>query len=275
MKTIYNALDEMEAQLLVDQLKFHGISGHVVGSHLSGAIGELPAQGLIRVQVADGDAERGEIIVSTWRDTMNSDSGSSESTTDSAVPTEIPARSSNSSGLLMLAAGVAIGACTAFVLLHIPDEDVVDFDKDGVVDETYQWEGDALRSVIADRNADGNPDWRSLLSRQNDGRGTVLLDDDFDGRDERRNELRKGFVLISELDRDGDGFHEVKEAFRHGALEERMYLAPPSGDVIKREYFEHGVLHRSEADLNRDGTNETFWTFDALGEPGRAEGSAP
>jgi hypothetical protein len=274
MQTIYNAANEIDAQMLVDRLSAEGIAAHIIGSHLAGAMGELPMGGFMRVQVADADVARASTIVTEWQGVMEKDvpdpeSDSAANGSDSApVSTRIP----HGGGIWMLFAGAFIGALSTYALLRLPpNEDEVDFDKDGVIDETYHYDGVLLRSISTDRNGDGRADWRNLFSDGDDGGGTILHDDDFDGRDEARTDVRKGSYALTEFDLDGDGFYEVREVFVHGVLDERIHMAAPDGGVIKREEFVHGVLARSEADLDRDGTFETRWTFDALGEPRRAD----
>lgn len=49
MPLIYRAASLIEAQLVVDELKAGGMQAHVIGSYLSGAIGELPPSDVIGV----------------------------------------------------------------------------------------------------------------------------------------------------------------------------------------------------------------------------------
>ncbi|MRI34520.1 hypothetical protein EOPP23_16155 [Endozoicomonas sp. OPT23] len=56
MIRIYNPDNLMEAQCLKDMLESHSINCHVGGSYLAGAIGELPANGLLGLYVEDIDA---------------------------------------------------------------------------------------------------------------------------------------------------------------------------------------------------------------------------
>lgn len=57
MRTIYHAADLIDAHLMLHRLQDVGIEAQVLGGFLSGGIGELPAAGLIRVVVADQDAD--------------------------------------------------------------------------------------------------------------------------------------------------------------------------------------------------------------------------
>ncbi len=56
MIKIYSPDNPMEAQCLKDMLESHSIGCHVGGSYLAGAIGELPAAGLLGLYVEDLDA---------------------------------------------------------------------------------------------------------------------------------------------------------------------------------------------------------------------------
>jgi hypothetical protein len=66
MQAIYHASNQFTAQLVVDLLGSEGIDGRIHGAYLAGAAGELPLAGLIRVMVADADAERASAIVAHW-----------------------------------------------------------------------------------------------------------------------------------------------------------------------------------------------------------------
>lgn len=56
MKTIYRAENIVDAHLVRNALESVGIAAHVAGEFLTGAVGELPALGLVSVMVADHDA---------------------------------------------------------------------------------------------------------------------------------------------------------------------------------------------------------------------------
>ena len=67
MKTVLHALDSIEANLIKGLLESEGISSSVVGEFLQGGIGELPANGLIRVVVDDKNFERATSVIESWR----------------------------------------------------------------------------------------------------------------------------------------------------------------------------------------------------------------
>lgn len=66
MKTVLHALNSMEANVVKGLLESEGINCSVLGEYLQGAIGGLPATGLIRVVVEDEDYEQARLIVDGW-----------------------------------------------------------------------------------------------------------------------------------------------------------------------------------------------------------------
>ena len=58
MQRVYEPQDLLEAQLLLGMLASEGITAHLAGQQLLGAMGELPAAGLLGLMVADEQAQR-------------------------------------------------------------------------------------------------------------------------------------------------------------------------------------------------------------------------
>ena len=67
MKTVLHALDTLEANMIKGLLESEGIESSIFGEYLQGGIGELPANGLIRVVVSDEDYEAASAIIENWR----------------------------------------------------------------------------------------------------------------------------------------------------------------------------------------------------------------
>jgi hypothetical protein len=81
MKLIYKADQSVQAHLLKGALQTHAIEALVQGDLLAGAMGELPAYGLIHVWVADEDYSSAISVLDAWQagefaidDQFNSDS---------------------------------------------------------------------------------------------------------------------------------------------------------------------------------------------------------
>lgn len=66
MQRIYEPENLLEAELLLSMLASEGIVAHVQGRDLVGAVGELPACGLLALVVADEDAERARLLIGAY-----------------------------------------------------------------------------------------------------------------------------------------------------------------------------------------------------------------
>lgn len=67
MHVVYEPENLIEAHLIKGLLEQAGIDAFVRGEYLSGAIGELPAMGLIAVMVADEDLGAARDVIADWR----------------------------------------------------------------------------------------------------------------------------------------------------------------------------------------------------------------
>ena len=66
MRSVYEPSSAIQAHLLQDVLRQHGIASHVQGAHLQGAVGELPAGNLVRLLVNDDDYAAARRAVEDW-----------------------------------------------------------------------------------------------------------------------------------------------------------------------------------------------------------------
>lgn len=66
MTPVYIAESEFDAQLVQDLLLGSGITAHVFGPNVAGAIPEVPATGQIRVVVEDVEAEFARALIADW-----------------------------------------------------------------------------------------------------------------------------------------------------------------------------------------------------------------
>ena len=65
MRTVYQALNPIDAHLVKHVLDDAGIPAFVLGEHLIGGMGELPATGLVQVRVPDDWFEEAEALLKT------------------------------------------------------------------------------------------------------------------------------------------------------------------------------------------------------------------
>lgn len=68
MRVVYEAENLFDAHLVRGRLGSEGISAHVRGEFLAGAMGELPMSGLMAVWVSDEDVESALALLAQWRD---------------------------------------------------------------------------------------------------------------------------------------------------------------------------------------------------------------
>lgn len=68
MIPIYDAANAFDAQLVHDLLQGAGLPAHVSGTDLAGAVGELPAEGLVQVWVHEDHALAARQLIRDWLD---------------------------------------------------------------------------------------------------------------------------------------------------------------------------------------------------------------
>ena len=66
MMIVYNASNSIEAYLIKNLLEQQEIVAYVFGDYLQGGVGEIPAIGLVTVNVSDSDLTRAKEIVDEW-----------------------------------------------------------------------------------------------------------------------------------------------------------------------------------------------------------------
>lgn len=67
MTPVYTAESTLDAQLVQDLLLGAGITAHVFGRNVAGAIPEVPDTGLIRVVVEDAEADLARVMIQEWQ----------------------------------------------------------------------------------------------------------------------------------------------------------------------------------------------------------------
>lgn len=66
MRTLYQAANAVEAHILQGYLQQEGLNVLVLGEYLQGAIGELPAAGLVRLMVEDDQYDTARAAIARW-----------------------------------------------------------------------------------------------------------------------------------------------------------------------------------------------------------------
>ncbi len=254
MRTVYQAANAVEAHMLCDLLKQQGITAQIHGEALQGAIGELPAAGLVRLVVDETDYTQARELVERW---------------DAEQPAyereKPPATKSRSVTIFLLGLAMGVGATFAYVRTPVR-LDGIDHNHDGVLDETWTYSArGTLVNAEIDRNLDGKVDYIAYY----DARGEIEAadaDDDFDGIFETSIGFRQGNVQLIEVDTHGDRFRDLRLVFVHGVMASAEYLDPANGKPLRVEHFKLGKMVDADVDTDRDGVLETHISYSPLGE---------
>lgn len=254
MKTVYEAANAVEAHMLVDLLKQEGIEAHIHGEALQGAVGEIPANGLVRLVVREDSFAAARAAVERWEGTQ-------------VEPTPRPQRSSGSAGLRGLLLGLVVGVGATYAAYRAPvTTDGIDHDKDGVLDEhtTFSPNGMPIKWEV-DRNRDHKIDYVAHY----DARGqidSVESDDNFDGVFETRQWQKNGNIEVVETDTDGDGLPDLRSRYVHGVVDTTEYLDRTTGQPVRIEHYVLAAMTFADVDTDGDGKLDTRVRYTKLAE---------
>jgi hypothetical protein len=252
MKCVYEAANGVEAHMVANMLEQHEIATRIDGEYLTSGIGELPAAGLVRVMTDECNFERAREIIRDWE---------AKSPPDSVAPA---AKRSFGSAWFLLGVAVTVGAMSWIYRPRAP-VDGVDFNGDGRLDERYVYTDQALSRVEIDANLDGKVD----AVYRYDSHGMPVsseLDSDFDGRFETKQTFERRLLKTVDIDWELDGKIDRHEDYLNGVLSTVTLYAPDGFHIVKREYYDRGILVRAEYDSDRDGIFDTSLRYDRYGE---------
>jgi len=214
--------------MLQDLLQQRGIDARLEGAGLQGAIGELPAIGLVRLMVDDKDFAAAREVIDDWE--------------KSSVPDPIQTSSQRSTNTFVgVLVGLALGIGATYFYFRIPiNTEGVDYNGDRILDERWKYSpgGMPLRTDI-DRNFDGDVDlvWHfNRNGRVHSGES----DDDFNGSFESRLQLRNGQVYVAAVDLDGDSITDLKSYSKYGVLASEERFLKDRRDPVRIETFRLG-----------------------------------
>jgi hypothetical protein len=256
MQTVYEAANAAEAHMIADLLRQEGVVAHVRGEHLQGALGELPAAGLVRLEVHEEDHARARDFITRWEAAQPPE----------PLSTEVPSSTGGGwlGGLLI---GVLVGALAAAAFLRVPaTTDGIDHNGDGVLDErwTLSPAGTLLKSE-ADRNLDGRIDFISHFDRRGQ-LASAEADEDFNGSMETRLTFLRGNIDTADVDTDGDGFPDLHASYANGVVQSNTFIDRATGLPLRVEHFRLGKLTHAEVDADHEGGLDTVVTYTPLGE---------
>ncbi len=248
-------------------LEAEGIHAFIQGEYLQGAVGELPANTEILVQVGDDDYAAARAVVERW------ESAEVEPADDDAEDASLPAASpllarrgvSVSTVIGCLFFGAVAGAATVWAVYNRPSEGTsIDYDGDGRAEERVFYAGERAERIEYDRNRDDKAD--QIIRFGLDGTIDMIeSDDDFDGGYERVDRFRHNqpqrWVVDDGLDRTIDyrGEYLMGVLFREEWLDSK-------GNVIKSIRYDNGHPVSGEFDSDGDGRLDTARRYDRRGE---------
>jgi hypothetical protein len=256
MQTIYQASNSVEAHMLKNMLEQENIAAFIEGEYLQGGVGELPSHNLVRLVVAETDAERAKEIIDNWNEIQDSNQPATENKPQRRLPTFI---------LVFFGMVFGVMISLAFFRTHY-DYAGNDHDHDGQLDEKWTYSPTGVPLLYeGDRNLDKKIDVITDYNRQ--GLPEVSeFDDNFDGIFETTASFDKGYMTVSKTDTDGDGFSDFITNYKFGVMTSIEYINVYSGYPKKICSFDLGKLKMCEIDSNLDRAMDKQIHYDADGE---------
>jgi Putative prokaryotic signal transducing protein len=250
MKLLYEASNSLEAHMILNLLEQEGLSGRIDGEYLQGGLGELPAT-TVRVIIEESDYSAGMKIIDEWVKKQ---------------PVEPVKIQSKKFGFGSAAAGFFIGMIVTAVYLHFPiNVDGIDYNNDGKLDETWETHNYQISKTKIDRNFDGTVDFIFYFNRKGhlDYSST---DEDFNGTFETKTEYHNGNPVRWESDTQDVGVINYIVTYKHGVIETETFIDLVTRKPKKVNYFGKFKIEKSEIDINSDGTLDTIYEYDSIGE---------
>ena len=260
MTLLYEAENALEAHMLVDLLAQQHLSARIDGEYLQGGVGEIQTFGLVRILIDRADYEAARAIIDAWQ-------------TNHATPADVVQETANShpkktvqmfKWILSCGLGFMLGAFFMYQYFDQPIYiDGIDYNQDGVRDETWFYSGERFIRAEIDRNFDGEVDMISHNNRLGLA-NFARLDNDFNGTFETIINYKQGSAILSRSDTNGDGFKNYEVKYQYGVVDRVYFLDKHTSQPIKVQYFNLGGLYKDEVDTDRDGTLDTVNKFDAF-----------
>ncbi|MEQ8352096.1 MAG: DUF2007 domain-containing protein [Leptospiraceae bacterium] len=283
MKQVYRSANEFEAQMYCNLLEQAGIEAHISGDQIQG-FGASPQP--IQIFVAEEDYEQASrIIAEGSADSLEQDKLQNErfgrartvdsmtivpeisSSTVSEGLNHTSARETDWVGVFMGAiVGIMLGAGGMFWAYNSPvEENGIDFDGDGRLDETWIYVDDRISRVDFDSNRDGKVDEISHYDHQ-ELLEFVQSDDDLNGTFETEYRYEDGNLSSYRQDMDDDGFFEYQEHIRPNGITEGTYFHPQTRMPIKTISYDSFQMLESRLDLDGDGRMDVLRKHNEIDE---------
>jgi Putative prokaryotic signal transducing protein/RHS Repeat len=261
MQKIYSPADSAEAYMLVHLLEQSNIKAFVQGELLSGAIGGIPSNDLLRLNVADEDAEQARALILAWE---KQQPVSQEPLSEARSPLSLTT-------IFVATFSLALGW---FANEYWPPSkqppnnspQKIDQNQDGKTDLIYQYLSSDSQFPSAakyDNNFNGVFEYITEFDAKGipyTGRGDI----DEDGKYETIIRYTNGVLSQSETDTNNDSIADV---FYDEIKRVRNVDDLKSGKLkLIEQYNALGLLVSAELDSDNDGVLDTRYTYDRFNQ---------
>jgi hypothetical protein len=176
MRLIYEAANSLEAHMILNLFEQAGLSGRVEGVYLQGAMGELPASGLVKVMISDEDYLAAREILSEWDRQQSAESDNYS----------VKKQASFATGLMGFIAGIFL---TVVFYNTSTISNGLDYNGDGKPNEKHFYFDGKISRIEFDRNLDGKTDFIFRIDRSGNIVSSIA-DNDFNGSFESEVDFR-------------------------------------------------------------------------------------
>lgn len=271
MAKVFSGSASGEVYIVKGLLEQHGIEARVEGEYLRGAVGELPADGMIALHVDEADKERAQALISDYErghgpvsaEELNRQALAAATPAEGAPPRRAY-QAAEYSRMRPFAYGFMTAAGLLLILYYVSGRtDPRDTNRDGYHDVLYHYRFDRIDSIEQDRNYDGKFDL--VIKYAFDGSySSEERDDNFDGKIETWGYYTDNQLTSARRDADSDGEVDQRELYKHQVLQRIEFLDPATGLVKKALIYENLRLTRALVDDDLDGRFDREIIYDAL-----------
>jgi Putative prokaryotic signal transducing protein len=255
--------NEAEASIAASRLGSEGIEAHIQKDDCGGAYPALQMSGGVRLLVNHEDLEDAEKILNAMQVEDSGEVEQPEQQENCKRPKSSPILLI---GLFLL--GLAAGYFLSPELTNRSTYTGVirrDRNGDGKPGTIYHYVDGQLARVEEDRNYDGKPD--AWLKYVTDKLRTGEYDNNFDGKPDVWATYKDRFNFVEKYDTDFDGKPDATNFYVNG-LKQRVDWHPnDSAIIVRREFYEHGLLKEALVDTDGDGIFDQRITYDRYERP--------
>ena len=282
MKQVHAVNNSAEAHIIGHYLEHSGLTVHIHGENLAGAVGGIAADNFIKILVPDDQYEQAIKLMAEW------EASTPTQTHEATMQGTINHSEKNNHGnfWVYLLMGIVVGAVGHEVVgqMFEPTQEssqaslseTEDQNKDGIADVMYIY-ADSQSAHIKEMRTDNNFDGTYDSFNQYNTKGIITsskTDYNFDGEIDAITQYdRNGITKLIKSDRNSDGnYDEFAQYDNKGIITSKKadYNFDGQTDSIT-EYDRNGTATLEKYDNNFDGNYDTFNKYDKTGNLVSAE----